>query len=193
MQRNYSVFPGKSFKLCRINPVKNDGYILNEFDVKLRLTIYYGPGIPPNSDSQLTYVNKGFNALIFCYRDGLPLIREPNMYISQVKWPYYLKQITTPSLNKQTFIVHKLGIVPSLKNLSKTAILHSFAGRPKHEEIGHFLREQFLPKVLISELTGGKRTILNSFGMLFLFPCIHCYMKGREGRLGSHIKQQQIV
>jgi hypothetical protein len=62
MQRNHSVFPGKSFKLSKIDPIKNDGYILNEFDVKLRLTIYYGPGIPPNSDSQLTYVNKGINA-----------------------------------------------------------------------------------------------------------------------------------
>ncbi len=115
------------------------------------------------------------------------------MYISQIKWPFYLKQITSPSLNKQTLLVHKLGIVPSLKTLSKTAILHSFSGRPNHEEIGNFLREQFLPKVLNSELTGGKHTILNSFGMLFLFPCTHCYLKGKEGRLGSHIGLKGIV
>ncbi len=135
MQKNQTIYPRKSFKLVKINPVRNDGYILNGFNVKLLLTIHYGPGIPPNSDSQLTYINKGINALIFCYRDGLPLIREPNMYISQVKWPYYLMQITSPSRNKQTFLVHKLGIVPSLKTLSKTAILHSFSGRPNHEEI----------------------------------------------------------
>jgi hypothetical protein len=121
MQRNHTVYP-KSFKLVKLNPDRNDGYILNEFDVKLCLTIHYGPGIPPNSDSQLVYINKGINALIFCYRDGLPFIRESNMYISQVKWPYYMKQISSPSRNKQTFLVHKLGSVPSLRTLSKTAI-----------------------------------------------------------------------
>ncbi len=72
MQKNHKVYPMKSFKIVRINPVRNDGYILSEFDAKLRMTIHYGPGIPPNSDSQLVYINKGINALIFCYRDGLP-------------------------------------------------------------------------------------------------------------------------
>jgi hypothetical protein len=181
------TYPVKSFKLAKIDPVKNDGYILSDFDAKLRVTIHYGPGIPPNSDSQLVYVNKGVNAIIFCYREGLPFIREPNMYISQLKWPYYMKQVTTPSRNKQTFLVHKLGNVPSLRTLSKTAIINSFHGRPNHEEIGNFLREQFLPKVLISELTGGKRTILNIYGFLFLSPCIHCCIKERKGRLGSHL------
>jgi hypothetical protein len=102
-----------------------------------------------------------------------------------------MKQISSPSMNKQTFLVHKLGSVSSLKTLSKTAILHSFHGRPNHEEIGNFLREQYLPKKLISEMTGGKRTILNSFGMLFLFPCTHCCIKERQGRLGSHIGIKQ--
>jgi hypothetical protein len=187
MQRKNTVYPMKSFKFVRIDPVRNDVYIVNEFNVKLRMTIHYGPGIPPNSDSQLVYVNKGINAMIFCYRDGLPFIRKPNMYISQVKWPYYMRQISIPSMNKQTFLVHKLGNVPSLRTLSKTAIIHSFHGRPNHEEIGNFLREQYLPKALISEMTGGKRTILNNYGFLFLFPCTHCCIKERQGRLGSHI------
>jgi hypothetical protein len=139
------TYPMKSFKLVKIDPVKNDGYILSEFDAKLRIRIHYGPGILPNSESQLMYVNKGVNALIFCYREGLPFIREPNLCISQLKWPYYMKQITTPSKNKQTFLVHKLGSVPSLRTLSKTAIINSFHGRPNHEEIGNFLREQFIP------------------------------------------------
>jgi hypothetical protein len=187
MHKRNTVYPMKSFKLVRIDPVRNDGYIVNEFNVKLRMTIHYGPGIPPNSDSQLVYINKGINALIFCHRDGLPFIREPNMYISQVKWPYYMKQISTPSMNKQTFLVHKLGNVPSLRTLSKTAIIHSFHGRPNHEEIGNFLREEYLPKALINEMTGGRRTILNIYGFLFLFPCTHCCIKERQGRLGSHI------
>ncbi len=60
------IYPVKSFKLVKIDPVKNDGYNLTDFDAKLRITIHYGPGIPPNSESQLMYVNKGVNALIFC-------------------------------------------------------------------------------------------------------------------------------
>jgi hypothetical protein len=98
-----------------------------------------------------------------------------------------MKQVATPSMNKQTFLVHKLGIVPSLRTLSKTAIMNSFHGRPNHEEIGNFLREQFLPKILISEMTGGKRTILNIYGFFFLSSCIHCCIKERKGRLGSHL------
>jgi hypothetical protein len=70
-------YPEKSFKLVKIDAVRDDGYILNEFNVKLRITVHYGPGVPPNSISQLTYVHKGVNALIFCYREGLPFIREP--------------------------------------------------------------------------------------------------------------------
>ena len=99
-------YPEKNFKLVKIDAVRNDGYILSEFNVKLRLTVHYGPGIPPNSESQLMYVRQGINALIFCYREGLPFIREPNLYISQLKWPYNMKQVTTPSRNKQTFLVH---------------------------------------------------------------------------------------
>jgi hypothetical protein len=183
-------YPVKSFKLVKIDAVRNDGYIINDFDVKLRITVHYGPGIPPNSESQLMYVNKGVNALIFCYREGLPFIREPNLYISQLKWPYYMKQITTPCRNKQTFLVHKLGRVPSLRTLSKTAIINSFHGRPNHEEIGNFLREQFIPKILISEMTGGRRTILNIYGFWFLSPCIHCCIKERRKRLGSHLNME---
>jgi hypothetical protein len=98
-----------------------------------------------------------------------------------------MKQITAPSRNKQTFLVHKLGSVPSLRTLSKTAIINSFHGRPNHEEIGNFLREQFMPKMLISEMTGGRRTILNIYGFWFLSPCIHCCIKERGKRLGSHL------
>jgi hypothetical protein len=180
-------YPAKGFKLVKIDAVRNDGYIINEFNVKLRITVHYGPGIPPNSDSQLMYVHKGVNALIFCYREGLPFIREPNLYISQLKWPYYMTQITTPSRNKQTFLVQKLGHVHSLKTLSKSAIINSFNGRPNHEEIGNFLREQFMLKMIISELTGGRRTLLNIYGFWFLSPCVHCIIKERKKRLGSHL------
>jgi hypothetical protein len=180
-------YPEKSFKLVKIDAVRNDGYILNEFNVKLRITVHYGPGVPPNSESQLTYVRKGVNALIFCYREGLPFIREPNLYISQLKWPYYMTPVNAPSRNKQTFLVQKLGHVHSLRTWSKSAIINSFNGRPNHEEIGNFLREQFMPKMLINELTGGRRTILNIFGFNFLSPCVHCIIKERKKRLGSHL------
>ncbi len=101
-----------------------------------------------------------------------------------------MKQITTPSKNKQTFLVHKLGSVPSLRTLSKTAILNNFHGRPNHEEIGNFLRNQFIPKMLISEMTGGRRTILNIYGFYFLSPCIYCCIKERRKRLGSHLNME---
>ncbi len=52
---------------------------------------------------------------------------------------------------------------------------------------GNFLREQFMPKMLINELTGGRRTILNIFGFNFLSPCVHCIIKERKKRLGSHL------
>ncbi len=38
-------YPAKSFKLVKIDAVRNDGYILNDFNVKLRITVHYGPGI----------------------------------------------------------------------------------------------------------------------------------------------------
>jgi hypothetical protein len=141
-------YPAKSFKLIKIDAVRNDGYIINEFNVKLRITIHYGPGIPPNSESQLMHVRKGVNALIFCYREGLPFIREPNLYVSQLKWPYYMTQITTRSRNKQTFLVQKLGSVHSLRTWSKSAIINSFNGRPNHEEIGNFLRDNLCQRSL---------------------------------------------
>ena len=37
-------YPAKSFKLVKIDAVQNDGYILNEFNVKLRITVHYGIG-----------------------------------------------------------------------------------------------------------------------------------------------------
>jgi hypothetical protein len=64
-----------------------------------------------------------------------------------------MTQITTPSKNKQTFLVQKLGHVHSLRTLSKSAIINSFNGRPNHEEIGNFLREQFTPPPGMSRLT----------------------------------------
>jgi hypothetical protein len=98
-----------------------------------------------------------------------------------------MTQIKTRSRNKHTFLVQKLGHVHSLRTWSKSAIINSFNGRPNHEEIGNFLREQFMPKRLISELTGGRRTILNIFGFYFLSPCVHCIIKARKKRLESHL------